>query len=264
MAANMLTATESARVLARVRKMMNLANDAGATEGERDNALRAVHATLAKYNLDLATLPDALPGGASGEEAREARSKEFLGRTWTRHVANATATLFFCSYFYRRTREGAHTVEHSFVGRHSNVVTAQEMAEYLVLSVHAEATRYQRAHGGNYAQYRAFAQGATQRIVARCHELRCAASTGAPQGAEAGVGASTTSAQPEGTIDRSMGLVLASVYEKEKRANDSYIAQSLQLKVRERSTRERFSPDYDARRAGAEYGGRVSLNRQLK
>ena len=45
---------DKARALARVRKMLALANDAAATEGERENALRMAHATLAKYNLELA------------------------------------------------------------------------------------------------------------------------------------------------------------------------------------------------------------------
>ena len=45
---------ERNKILARVRKLLNLANNAAATEGERDNAMRMAHATLAKYNLSLA------------------------------------------------------------------------------------------------------------------------------------------------------------------------------------------------------------------
>lgn len=60
---------EQARVLARVRKMMALANDdAAASDGERDNALRMAHATLLKHNLTMAAAEEA---GATAEEARE-------------------------------------------------------------------------------------------------------------------------------------------------------------------------------------------------
>jgi hypothetical protein len=41
-------------VLERVRKLLALGTNAGATEGERDNAMRMAHALLAKYNLDMA------------------------------------------------------------------------------------------------------------------------------------------------------------------------------------------------------------------
>jgi hypothetical protein len=57
------------KVLARVKKMMTLATDAGASEGERENALRMAHATLAKYNL---TMSEAEATGKKSEEARGA------------------------------------------------------------------------------------------------------------------------------------------------------------------------------------------------
>lgn len=41
------------RILERVRKMLALANDEAATEGERDNALRMAHNLLMKHQLSM-------------------------------------------------------------------------------------------------------------------------------------------------------------------------------------------------------------------
>ena len=43
-------------ILDRVKKMLAIANDSAASEGECDNALRMAHNTLAKHNLDMADL----------------------------------------------------------------------------------------------------------------------------------------------------------------------------------------------------------------
>lgn len=43
-------------ILEKVKKLLALAGNAGATEGERDNALRMAHGLLAKHNLDMADL----------------------------------------------------------------------------------------------------------------------------------------------------------------------------------------------------------------
>jgi len=45
---------DRAKVLARLKKCLILANNEGATEGERDTAMKHAHAILAKYNLSIA------------------------------------------------------------------------------------------------------------------------------------------------------------------------------------------------------------------
>jgi len=52
--------------------MLRLANDAGASEGERHNAMRMAHATLAKHNLDLASVESA-PGNEKLRAAAHSR-----------------------------------------------------------------------------------------------------------------------------------------------------------------------------------------------
>jgi hypothetical protein len=132
------------KVLARVKKMMTLANDAGASEGERENALRMAHATLAKYNL---TMSEAEASGKKAEEARGAEHMTGRDYPWMRTTAHAVAKLFFCEYFYILI--GGGKVKHFFVGRESNVFTAQGMTTYVIDSIDREAQRTAKARTGN-------------------------------------------------------------------------------------------------------------------
>jgi hypothetical protein len=59
------------KILSRIQKMLALANDLAATEGERDNALRMAYNLMAKHNLDMVTV-----------EARNPTSPVLTSRTF--------------------------------------------------------------------------------------------------------------------------------------------------------------------------------------
>lgn len=250
---------EQSRILSRVKKMMNLANDKGASEGERDNALRMAHSTLAKYNLDIAQVEvndKAKKGPATtgnADEPRERGEGVFLGRTWSRQIAMGVAELFFCTYFYQKMksatgRTGSRNVRHSFVGRHSNVLTAMHMTEYLIDSVHREATRYTTSVMGTEATYRAFAQSAARHIHYRCGKLRQDSEQTIPD------------AQP---AKPGMGLVLRNVYQIEAAANAEFLKRG-GITIRTKTQWQKASGDHAAQEAGARHGATVSLARQVK
>jgi hypothetical protein len=247
------------RVLARVRKMIKLAQDAGATEGERDNAMRMVHATLAKYNLSLSQV------GGEQDAANEKRTnfgEAFLGKPWCIQIAGAIARLYFCGYFYRTIGGNAGPTQkamHCFVGRESNVTTAREMARFVVEEVNREAQRYQRSIGGKYGDYRAFAQAAAERIRLRCYRLQQESSTKGVQG----VTESTDTAPAKLTQhEPGTALVLASLYKTEEEANETYTKKHVgELRTGRSQT---YAEGAHARRAGAEFGSKVSLHRQVK
>src|SRR3954471_16442005 len=94
-----MTREETDKIAARIRKMLALSRDAAATEGERDNALRMAHATLAKYNL---TLAQADAAGTKTEEQRQKAGMTVREHPWMRSVAAGIARLFFCEFFYIR------------------------------------------------------------------------------------------------------------------------------------------------------------------
>lgn len=238
----MTNSAEQDKVLNRIRKMMKLANDAGATEGERDNAMRMIHATLAKHNLEMSDVEASDP---AQQEKRERMRSLFLGKPWACQIANAIAHLYFCRYFREHIGGNAGPTQkcgHHFVGRHSNVVTAQEMAQWVVESVNREAQRFQRMMRTGYGEYRAFAQGAADRIMERCHQIRA-------------------ESEKQQANNNCTGLIVANLYRTELIANEQFLKdEGVRLKAgRSQSEAEGAL----ARAAGRSYGNSVSLNRQV-
>src|SRR5277367_6879077 len=92
---------EIARATARIRKMLALAADAGATEGERDSALRMAHATMIKYNLDAVEM-----GAAAADDPRSENDGTFLGFPWSQRICVSVARLMFCRYYLRSPLNG--------------------------------------------------------------------------------------------------------------------------------------------------------------
>lgn len=220
------------RVLARVRKMLALANDQQASEGERDNAMRMAHATLAKYNLELSDTQ-------AKDDPRGRHEATYYSRPWSRSCSAAIAELFFCKYIFvqpKRSQDG----KHYFVGKGTNATTALEMAQFIVNSIDKEANRWQRANGGNHDSWRAFCWGATMAIRKRVEELKASkdADTKAP-----------------GTA-----LVLANLYQVEAAANEAFIRASMNIRSGGRSPGFR---DAQASAAGRTYGNSVSLSTQV-
>lgn len=229
------------RVIERVRKLLALANDAAATEGERDNALRMAYATLAKHNIDLASV-----GSTQPQEAREEMRATMSIYPWARGIAHSIAGLFFCEYYF--ARGAGKLAEHYFVGRTSNAITASEMAQYIVQNVFKELRK--RFGSETSPEARGFATGVEAALRTRCYQMRKAATDQhAPQTAEAVSGASGGA------------LVLADFYKAETDANKAWIAAHVTgLKVAKDRTKDVRASAY---RAGQEHGKTISLNAQI-
>ena len=231
---------EQKRILERVRKMLALANDAAASEGERENAMRMAHATLAKYNLSLS---EAEASGSAPEEARIEGGMVGRDYPWMRTCAHAMAELFFCEYLIARARGGK--VVHYFVGRESNTITAREMTSYVISSIDREAKRWSAETYSGSNGWRSFAKGAASRVYVRARKIR-------EEAERAPVTPSTSTA-----------LVLASVYALEQQKNKALIAQLYGDSLRQGRATQQRNTSSDAYAAGREFGDRVSLNQQL-
>lgn len=223
------------RVLDRVRKMMALVNDAGASEGERDNAMRMAHATLAKYNLSMA---EAEAHGKQEKEKRGPADIKSRSRPWIRSVMQAVAHLFFCEYFY--TARGNDQWNY-FVGKESNVITAIEIAKYVVDSIVREGGAKQRAGGYDGAWRVSFSKGAAFRVTSRCRALRAD--------------------QENATRGTGTSLVLADLYTQEQSANEKYISDVMGQKLVVKGSRTK-APGHGFHE-GAEFGDKVGLHRQV-
>lgn len=224
--------TDQERIIGKVRKLLSLANDSGATESERENAMRQAHAFLTKYNLDMAQVE------ASGGAASEVRERDFLevrGSPWVRRVAHGLAVLFFCQYFYQKGR--GKVDNHFFVGRLSNVQTAKEMLPYLVKSIRAEAYRLAPNDG---AFRTTFLKAAARRVFDRCEELV---------------------KEPLPDAVAGTALVVANYYDTERAANEAFLAARGE-RVKQVASRERFV-GAAGHAEGVAFGNSVSLNRQV-
>ena len=192
---------ENDKLINRVKKMMALANDPGASDGERDNALRMSYAIMAKYNLEMSDV-EGKPVGP--QEARKQAKGEFYGRPWAVTLSAAVARLFFCKYYY--TTLGKNQARHTFTGLESNSTTAEEVARVLVESVKKESNRQMRARGENATWRRSFATGAALKISDWVRELM--------SGTGAGKGMATGTA-----------LVLVDLRKREETANALYLVE---------------------------------------
>lgn len=233
---------DRARALERVRKMLRLANDAAASEGERENALRMAHATLAKWNLDLADASGAAP--SSDDATRGRYGFELFTFPWNRAVCAAVGRLLFCEVYFVRSRKNyCHMY---FVGRGVNAQSAIELAQHLIASIKAEARAQARAHAVGISSSTwelDFCKGASERISKRCAELR---KYGAPA---------------ELTKTPGTALVLANHYEREHEAN-ALVIRNLGIALRSSHARQRgcYSSGLERGRA---YGNSVQLQRRL-
>ena len=218
------------KIINRVRKMLNLAKDSAASEGERDNALRMAYATLAKHNLSMAQVE--IP-----EEKRTDEKVRIRTRMWMVTVNNSVAKLFFCNLFMAKRGQ---YIDMTYVGKEGNITTAKELAEYLCASILREG----KETGFGQADLVSFNKGAAQCIWTRCQALRAEAEAAPAQGSA-------------GT-----SVVLASLYRSETAANDDHIRTALGITLSDSKTRK-ATIRTSAFRAGQEFGSTLNLHRQV-
>jgi len=241
---NKLTPEQEA-ILARVKKMLALAANDAATEGERDNALRMAQAYLTKYNLSMSQV----------QESGITRIRDKVttkGSEWPRECCSGIADLFFCFYYSHRHGDG--TIDHYFAGQAHNVVTAQGMATYVISSIVREslkqenAQKVEAAFSGNKAYkpdkdfIQSFRSGAAIALNAKCRALRLEAEK------------ADAMQKPTGTA-----MVLASYYVQERNANDSFL-QSQGVRLVQIGTRHNQGSAFSK---GQEYGKSINLNKQV-
>lgn len=227
------------KVIGRIKKMLALANDLAATEGERDNALRMAFATMAKYNIDMAKI-DAFQHDR--QEPRIDFESKGWSWIWTHQVRNIVADLFMCRYYFRNSGSGkinGTQCLHNFIGRESNAMTAAVMSEYVVDSILKEGRKLYKQNTAPGT--RAFAIGAMHKLHERVKEIKASQ-------------AAASEKESTGTA-----LVLASLYDTERKENDKMLAA---LNTRERKGRN-SKVDSDAYAAGREYGAKINLNSQV-
>lgn len=225
----------SAKKLALLKKVLAIADNPGATEGERAAAQRQAANIMQKYNLSLAELP-----ADQQDEAREEQCVTISADKWARNLAQYVGKLFFCKYFYGRTNTAGKD-HHYFVGRQSNVVTAMHMTEHLIKSIKREATK--RYKSPTSPEGRSFCVGAVNMIGIRVKE-------------QIEKGADDTPLTP-GTA-----LVLANLYKSEEEANERQLVVLGRALAKDKPRTDNALRG-SAYHAGREHGKTIGLNQQV-
>lgn len=225
------------KIINRIKKMMALANDKAASDGERENAIRMSYALMAKYNLDASDV-EGKPVGP--QESRSGMEGEFYSRPWAIRVCADVAKLFFCQYYRRST--GKNDAIHTFTGKESNAATALEVARVLVESIRREAGIQMRAKNQNVTWRRSFATGASLKIHERVEEL--------------------ISSKVDG-LSAGTSLVLVNLRKTEEQANQLFIAQQ-GITLRVRNVKASQNLHADAYYSGRAFGSGLNLNASKK
>ena len=152
-------------IIEKIRKLRTITEERGATEEETLAAQQRMFAMLAKYNLELAEIPDSEPD--KPDTAIESESAERPSSVWKQLLYSGVAHLNFSECF---TLGGSIYI----VGTRANRIATFEMAAYLVQAVEREANETAAdVPGDERRRFRhSFAEGCTNRIYERLEQMR--------------------------------------------------------------------------------------------
>lgn len=137
-------------IIERIKKMLNLAADAGAAPGEIENAMKLARKLMTEYGVQQSDLVDApqvsVIEGVSATRAGWAK--------WEQLILHATCKICDVAIIYRRSITGQSVV---FIGLPHDVAVAQELFPALLATIRISA-RTQFGTGWQL-QHRSFADG---------------------------------------------------------------------------------------------------------
>lgn len=225
-----------AKVLDRIKKLLAMANDDRGNDNERETALRQAHKLLTKHNLSLLEVEEA---GREAEDPRVSSQFEGWSMPWTRQVRQAIGRLFMCNYYVGHKVNGTRQA-HYYVGRESNVVTAEYMSTYVIDNILKQG---RKLYGHNLSPAtRSFATGCAVQLHARVDEMIAKAAEGV-----------------EGAT-QSTAIALLDLAKAEKAANDDFVSD---WNVQQSRSRRTGRVDFGAYNEGKAHANGINLDLQL-
>lgn len=168
-------------MLAKLRALLAVSRDPGASEGEVFNASQALHRILARYNIDM----DEVTAAAEVLiEPRRVPGK--YNETWRKDCFQMAARMFMCNYVFK-SQPGNKTaaVIHILIGEEHNTAVAAEMGAYFESSINRLANEAARTaslgevgHTTRHQFIRSFRLSASDRLSSRIEEYINAAKAG--------------------------------------------------------------------------------------
>lgn len=229
------------RILERVRKLLAVAGDDRANEGERDNALRMANNLMAKHQLDASMIP-------TEQRDRDDPLGRFDGQgfstVWIHHIRNHIGRLFDCRYLMGE-KVNATQQKFIYVGRASGATSAMLMAEWIVRAAIKEADRI----GGHRLSKngRSCGTGFAYRLGERVSEI---------------LRTQAASVALEHNLDvESTGRALMVIHSNALAEADEWMADN--MKVRDARKARHSHVNADAWYAGAAAANRVNLSKKV-
>lgn len=172
-------------LIERIKKLLRLAKDKGATEAEAQTAMEKVQEILAEHNLSMAQVEEHT---SETDDRVQGHKGKTTGKNnkWESHIFFAASDLNFCFYYTNVLRSvstgSVEKLQHVVIGKPVNVLAAELLAEYLVETVNRMSTEYGKtaecfaaaALAGTseaMAKHR-FKQGMAYRLRARMEDLK--------------------------------------------------------------------------------------------
>jgi len=233
-----MTTKERDRIVRKIQACLAMAADgSGASDTERETALRHANHLADEWNITIATLADAEELGERGEDHVRTGSSR-----WKVNVVAAVADLYGLATYRTSGRDGITAV----IGREAMRRVVLDMAAWVSANIDAEAARVARDNYGDRRYMSAWRKGAAYgiwRTVWRIQKERKAGET-----TDSAVAAAAGSA-----------MVLVEMYASELACNDEWMRARHKLGSGSRSTHS----SGDGYRAGSNYGAGIGLNSQM-
>jgi hypothetical protein len=129
-------------VVRKIQLLLNMAARAEGNEAEAAAAMAKAQDMLAKYNLDMATVQDAVVAGGTNASAADVKREKVEGKRnatymWTQRLVRAIAEANFCVYWAADVRAESKSgrvrwiKRHRVLGRIDNTTVVLMMTDYL-------------------------------------------------------------------------------------------------------------------------------------
>lgn len=163
-------------VVNRIRKLMALTAERGASEAEAALAAEHVQRLLAEHNLSMSSVEAS--GASSGDDGKRVKEEGVGSRQvykWQRELMSAVAKLNYCKAFARLYSRGwnrAATFDgYDLIGRASNVATTKAMFEYLLQTIERLARDDVKDPTKYFTRYaHSFKEGCSDRLIERLED----------------------------------------------------------------------------------------------
>jgi len=223
-------------IINKIKKLLAMADqNGGASDTERETAMRQATALMNKHNIEL----------AETEERPEQTGQDHIlagSSVWKAFVFNAAASLYGCKTYRSTGRNGQIYI----IGLDHNRQVTISMSQYLIKSIEREAKQYT---GSGRRFLNNFRKGAAIGITQQTKKIINEREAAAQQAKQEAIR----------TTETGQAIVLADYYKNQIVLNNSFLRDQ---GVRLQSSRSSVT-DHSGYSAGKSYGSNVSLNGQI-